>query len=180
MEISIDASLNNLGISFWKNGNLQEVFLIRNTKKFPKRMKKFDIRLELIKERFLFVKEILLKYNPEIVYLESPTGSQNSSGMLSYGFEVSLNAFIQALGYKVLDISPMEAKKCLTSDKNATKEDVMKSALQQYPEILSILPKEFKDKSGNPRSYCEHIFDSIAIYKAGCLLHKTINYDRNI
>lgn len=172
MEMAIDASLNNIGASVWKDGNLQEVFLIRNIKKFPKGMKKFDIRLELIRERFIFVKGILLRYDPEIVFLESPTGSQNSSGMLSYGFEVSLNAFIQTLGYKVMDISPSEAKKCLTGDKNASKEYVMKAALNLYPEILSILPKEYKDRSGNPRNYCEHIFDSMAVYRAGCLLHK--------
>lgn len=161
-EISIDASLNNIGLTVWREDEIVSAKLLRHNEKHSKKEKKGDIRIARIKENFEFVKEALDKYQPQIVYIESPTGSQDSSAMISYTFELALIAYIQTLSYKVCTVTPMQAKKSLTGNKNADKKEVMAAVREKYP--YAPFPENSK---GEWYAYCEHLCDSVAIYLAG-------------
>lgn len=161
-EIEIDASLNNIGLTVWRDGEIVSAKLLRHTEKHSKKEKKGDIRIKRITDNFNFVKEALDKYTPEKVLVESPTGSQDSSAMISYTFELALIAYIQTLSYKVCTVTPAQAKKSLTGNKNADKKEVMAAVREKYPDAP--FPSNSK---GEWYAYCEHLCDSVAIYLAG-------------
>ena len=171
MEIAIDLSLNNIGVSVFENGVLQKLILHRNNKKYPKWTSKTEILADKIEESLKFL-QANVPLCSDVIYIERPTGSQNASGMISYTVECFVFAYFKRLSMNVVWVSPLAAKHALTGDQNATKEQMVEAAMREYPHSLNPAYDWLIDKNGKPYAYNEHLADSIGIYLAGCLLHK--------
>lgn len=82
MEISIDLSLNNIGVSVWENGVLQKLILHRNNKKYPKRTSKTEILTDKIE---CFVYAYFKRLSMYVVWVmpseakQALTGDKNAS-----------------------------------------------------------------------------------------------------
>lgn len=170
MEVAIDLSLNNIGVSVWENGVLQKLILHRNNKKYPKRTSKTEILADKIEESLKFL-QANVPLCSDVIYIERPTGSQNSSGMISYAVECFVYAYFKRLSMYVVWVMPSEAKQALTGDKNASKEQMIEAAMREYPHSLNPAYDWLVDKNGKPYAYNEHLADSIGIYKAGHKYH---------
>lgn len=166
MEIAIDLSLNNIGVSVFENGVLQKLILHRNNKKYPKNVSKAEIITDKIESSLQFL-QANVPLCADVIYIEKPTGSQNASSMISYTVECFVYAYFKRLSLNAIWVSPLAAKHALTGDQNATKEQMIEAAMKEYPHSLNLAYDWLVDKNGKLYAYNEHLADSIGIYLAG-------------
>lgn len=168
IEYGIDCSLNNCGIAKFENGVLQELRLLRNdVVKYPKKVLKSEILANKVQNIFNFMDENVLLC-ADVVYIERPSGSQDSNGMVNYAIEIAVFSYLKNKGLNVHLVSVSDAKTALTGNKNAEKEDMLNAAVYNYPGAPWL-----KDKKGNIFKYNHHLADAIGIYLAGSKNIKT-------
>jgi Holliday junction resolvasome RuvABC endonuclease subunit len=167
MEYGIDCSLNNVGLSKWNNGVLQELHLLRNDKvKYPKKVLKSEIIANKIHSIFNFIDENVMLCS-DVVYIERPSGSQDSNGMVNYAIEICVYSYLKNKGLNVQWVKVNDVKKVLTGKKDATKKEMIEKAHHMYPHALQPEYDWLTDKNGKLYNYNEHLADSIAVYLAG-------------
>jgi len=105
-----------------------------------------------------YVNKFLEKHSPEIIFVETPSGSQSASGMKNYGVSCYL---IATLTPRAIEVTPTEVKKATVGTKTASKHDMIAWAFDKHPEAPWVLRKEF------PLAKQEHMADAIAIIYAG-------------
>jgi Holliday junction resolvasome RuvABC endonuclease subunit len=81
--------------------------------------------------------------------------------MVSYGVCVGVLGAIKALGIPIIEVTPLEVKKTFTGDKNATKDQMIQTAVELYPEA------NFPRCRGKITNKAEHVADAIAAIHAG-------------
>jgi Holliday junction resolvasome RuvABC endonuclease subunit len=114
--------------------------------------------------------DILSQYNPDLVFAETPTGSQSANGMKSYGIACFLLATISPAP---IEVTPTEVKKASVGTKTASKAEMIAWAFEKHPELQWKL-----DKSGSPQITTEeHKADAVAVLYAGM---KTPDFNRII
>lgn len=172
MEVAIDCSLNNVGLSIWENGVLQQLLLLRNDKvKYPKKILKSEILANKIQNIFNFLDENVF-FSTEVVFIEKPSGSQDSNGMVNYAIEIAVYSYLKNKGLNVQWVKVNDVKRALTGKKDATKQEMIDAAHKMYPHSLCPDFDWLTDKNGRLYNYNEHLADSIAIYLAGSEINK--------
>ena len=104
------------------------------------------------------VNKFLEKHSPEIIFVETPSGSQSASGMKNYGVSCYM---IATLTPRAIEVTPTEVKKATVGTKTASKHEMIAWAFEKHPEAPWTLRKEF------PLAKQEHMADAIAIIYAG-------------
>jgi len=166
----IDPSMANTGFVWGviENGKFvpQDWSLVKTEKTKNKQIRASSDTVsrakQVIDEIFAKTEEI----KPIITFAETPSGSQSSNGMKSYGLSC---AFIALLKPDAIQVTPTEVKKATVGRINASKDDMMKWVETNYPNF----PYERNKKGDLIKARMEHICDCIAIAHAGM---KTAQY----
>lgn len=95
------------------------------------------------------------------IFVEVPVGSQSARAMASYGICVGILGSIRAKGIQIIEVTAFEVKEALTGNRNASKTDMIKAAVELYPEA------NFPMFKGNPAQKSEHLADAIGAIHAG-------------
>jgi hypothetical protein len=122
----------------------------------------------------LFVAEQLAKtviaecQKAKVIFVEMPVGSQSARAMASYGVCVGIMGTIRASGKPLIEVTAGEVKKALSGNKNATKQQMIDSAVQTYPDanFTAFYPGQRK---GQIPANAEHVADAIGSIHAGVL-----------
>lgn len=110
--------------------------------------------VDLYRGSYQFVK----RYEPDIIFAETPSGSQSASGMKNYGVSCFLLA---SLPDRCLEVTPHEVKMASVGKKNASKKEMIAWAHEQHPEAPWLI------RNGFPLMKQEHLADSIGVMYAG-------------
>lgn len=163
--VGMDPSLTNWGIAEaildLTTGYLETPVL---TLVEPEKLKGKQVRqnsTDLFVAEQLAVKAIEAASKAKAVFVEVPVGSQSARAMASYGVCVGVLGAIRASGVPLIEVTPSEVKIAMTGDKNATKQQMIETALSIYPEA------NFPMFRGAVASKAEHVADAIAAIHAG-------------
>ena len=104
------------------------------------------------------VQECVEKWDPQIIFVETPSGSQSASGMKNYGASCYL---IATLRPRAIEVTPTEVKMATVGTKTASKHEMITWAFEKHPEAPWTLRNDF------PLAKQEHMADAIAIIYAG-------------
>lgn len=96
------------------------------------------------------------------VFVECPVGSQSARAMASYGICVGVLGSLRALGIPIIEVTALDSKQCLTGNRNAGKNEMIQSAVEQYPNAN--WPKQ---RGRIITSKAEHMADAIAAIHSG-------------
>lgn len=103
------------------------------------------------------------------IFVEVPVGSQSASGMKAYGMCVGVLGSMRANGIQLIEVTAAEVKLALSGDKHASKEQMIKAGLAQYPGANwprhSQRGKGFA--KGDVQNSAEHVADAIGAIHAG-------------
>lgn len=161
--ISIDSSLANTGIAVGtidseKNIKVDSIHLHVTEKSKHKQVRASSDTIYRCRSTWNFITDIIKKENPSVIFMETPSGSQSSSGMKSYGATCQL---IASLNPSPIEVTPTEVKVASVGNKTASKVDMINWAYNLYPG-LNWLWHANKLQAKN-----EHMADAIAILYAG-------------
>ena len=183
--VAIDSSLNNTGLAVgsYIDGiiSVEKLYLFENGEAVDKKYKNTKKQLrrktkECIEKctlTFHNIRETLKKIGLntiDIVFIEEPTGSQNSSGMKSYGVTCQLIGVLTDF-FNVTSVSVEGVKVSSVGNKNASKEDIINWAYNLYPNLEWDIHKVGKYK-GKLKDKNEHKADAIAIAYEGIQQYK--------
>ena len=97
------------------------------------------------------------------IFVEVPVGSQSARAMASYGICVGILGAVRALGIPIIEVTATESKVAITGNKNATKQEMIDHAWENYPQSPWL-----KDvRNGKLIAKNEHLADAIAAIHAG-------------
>ena len=170
--VSIDSSLANTGVAWGEikdDGTIHVlgISLHETTKTKSKQVRASSDTIDRCKSTHQFIKDVIGTTNPQVLFVETPSGSQNSSAMKSYGATCQL---IATLSPDPIQVTPNEVKMSSVGKKTASKVDMMNWARSLYPDVQWDLNKDGSMKAKN-----EHMADAIAIVHAGV---KTPEFNR--
>lgn len=98
------------------------------------------------------------------IFVEVPVGSQSARSMASYGICVGILGAVRALGIPIIEVTATESKVALTNNKNATKQQMIDHAWENYPQSPWL-----KDRNGKLIAKNEHMADAIGAIHAGVI-----------
>ena len=164
--ISIDSSLANTGIAFGEIkevNNKKEVLVTKILLHTTEKGKNKQVRASsdaIIRGRSTHkaVQAAIDKWNPMFIFAETPSGSQSSAGMKSYGMTCQL---IGSLDPKPVEVTPTEVKVASVGKKTASKAEMIEWAKSLYPDLGWFYYQ------GKLQAKNEHMADAIAIVYAG-------------
>jgi len=165
--VSIDSSLANTGIAtgiVTKDGviTICDIYLETTKKSTNKSVRASSDTVDRCRHTFDFVVDVINSVNPDVVFAETPSGSQSASGMKSYGSTCMLIASISPIPFEV---TPQEVKKGSIGLATASKKEMIDWAYDLHPHIDWDLNKDGSLKNKN-----EHMADAIAIAYAAVQL----------
>ena len=102
----------------------------------------------------------------KLIFVEVPVGSQSAAGMKSYGVCLGVLGALQAMGHRIIEVTPTESKKIFTGDKNASKKQMIDAALALYPDANWPTHRK-KGQTLITESEAEHMADAIAAIHSG-------------
>lgn len=97
------------------------------------------------------------------IFVEVPVGSQSARAMASYGICVGILSMVRAMGIQIIEVTAKDVKKTLTGNANATKQQMIDHAWENYPQANWPLDL----KTGKPLKKSEHMADAIGSIYAG-------------
>jgi Holliday junction resolvasome RuvABC endonuclease subunit len=160
--LSIDPSLRNtcLVYSEVEDGGIRIIdsITIETEKSKQKQVRASSDLIQRCDVLHRGVQEYIEKWNPEIIFVETPSGSQSASGMKNYGVSCYM---ISTLRPRAIEVTPTEVKKATVGTKTASKHEMIAWAFEKHPEAPWTLRNEF------PLAKQEHMADAIAIIYAG-------------
>lgn len=160
--IGVDPSMSNLGIAEgWLDmGTLEwevtRVELTKTEKGKSKTVRKSSDDYD--RSRLLYEALKSCEEGAQIAFVEMPIGSQSAAAMKSYGMCCML---IATLDIPVIQVTPSAVKLHATGDKNATKEEMIKWAIEKFPNI-NWLRQGTRAVAAN-----EHLADACGAIQAG-------------
>lgn len=164
--ISIDSSLRNTGIAVgsYNEGKIsvEHIFLNKTEKSKEKTVRASSDTVSRCRETYNFVQGLIKEHNPQVVFVETPSGSQNSSAMKSYGTTCML---IASINPPPIEVTPIEVKLATVGKKTASKQDMIDWAYNLHSNIEWL----FKTQKGKKSLVAdnEHLADAIAIAYSG-------------
>lgn len=97
----------------------------------------------------------------KVVFAEIPVGSQSSRAQTSYGVCLGVLGVLRAMGIPIIEVNPAENKLVFTGLKDATKAEMIRIAVANYPAA------NFPRHNGVIANKAEHVADAIAAIHAG-------------
>ena len=160
--IAIDSSLSNTGVTYGTIENdiiqVDGIELIETSKTKNKQVRASSDTVSRCRETYTKLTIIIKGIEPDVIFMETPSGSQNASGMKSYGATCQL---IAALNPEPIEVTPHEVKMASVNDKKASKEKMITWAINVYPHLSWLY------HAGKLQAKNEHMADAIAIAYAG-------------
>jgi len=160
--LSIDPSLRNTCLVYSEIGDsgirIVDSVTIETEKSKQKQVRASSDLIQRCDVLHRGVQEYIERWNPEIIFVETPSGSQSASGMKNYGVSCYL---IATLRPRAIEVTPTEVKKATVGTKTASKHDMITWAFEKHPEAPWTLRNDF------PLAKQEHMADAIAIIYAG-------------
>jgi len=160
--VSVDPSLSNtcLTVADLEDGVLTvlDSVTIETSKATNKQVRASSDLISRCRALHVECQEFLNKYNPVLVFIETPSGSQSASGMKSYGVSCFIAATIQP---QPIEVTPHEVKMASVGKKTASKKEMIEWAFNKHPEAPWVI------RGGFPLMKQEHMADSIAVVYAG-------------
>ena len=166
--VGFDPSLNNWGIAearldletgFLTNLELS-VMQPRVDKVEKKRVRVNSTDLQRAEE--LATAAFAAAEKARVIFVEVPVGSQNARAMASYGVCIGVLGSLRTKGMEIIEVTPDENKKIFTGNKNATKQLMIDTAFQLYPDA------NWPTQGGKIIvSKAEHMADAVAAIHAG-------------
>lgn len=102
----------------------------------------------------------------QAVFIEVPVGSQSARAMASYGICVGVLGALRLSGIPFYEVTPKEVKHLTTGNPEASKEEMIKWAVNKHPEANWPTHKH-KDRVILTSAKAEHMADAIAAIYAG-------------
>ncbi len=164
--LSIDSSLANTGIALGDvdpQGNIAipMIDLTVTKKSTSRQVRASSDTIARGRQTHKFISDYITNHNPALIFVETPSGSQNSSAMKSYGMTCQL---IAGLFPPPIEVTPTEVKLASVGSKTASKSDMIEWAMNLYPNLPWFLHND-----GTPVAKNEHMADAIAIAHAAIL-----------
>lgn len=160
--LSVDSSLRNTGIAVghYKKGEItiEHILLNQTEKEKNKKIRVSSDTVNRCRSNYDFVHEAIEEYKPQVVFVETPSGSQSSSAMKSYGATCQLIASIKPIP---IEVTPIEAKMDSVGKKTASKREIIEWAHNKYPNIQWLTRKVKGEITLIDKN--EHMADAIAI-----------------
>jgi len=161
--VSIDSSLANTGVAIgniYSNNDIviEKILLVETTKTKNKQVRASTDTIDRCRQTYKFIDKILKEEEPKIIFMETPSGSQSSAGMKSYGATCQLIASLEPIP---IELSPTEVKVYSVGNKTASKSDMIKWAVNHYPQL------NWFYHANKLQAKNEHMADAIAIAHAG-------------
>ncbi len=159
--VAIDPSLSNTCLTAFDVSDRLIVIdsVTITTQKNPnKKIRASSDLIERCVDLYRGSKQFIERYRPQIIFAETPSGSQSASGMKNYGVSCFLLA---SLPDRCLEVTPHEVKMASVGRKNASKKEMIEWAYEQHPEAPWLVRNDF------PLMKQEHMADSIAVMYAG-------------
>ena len=165
---SIDASMRNLGLAFGtydlgrSTYNIGQVHLLQTYPSKEKKVRKSALDYQSGRSMYIGLQNHIREFKPHIMFAEMPTGSQNASGMKSYGMVIQL---LGTIAVPVIQVSPQEVKVAAVDSKTASKDTMIKWAVKKWPNVQWLTRKvkgeiELLNKN-------EHMADACGAVEAG-------------
>lgn len=169
--LSIDASFSNVGVAIGyllSDGTIdvKEIYLCTTEKSSVKTVRASSDTIRRCKESYTFLHKLLADWEPNVVFAETPIGSQSANAMKSYGVTCMLLASTTP---PAIEVSPTEVKIAATGKKAASKREMIDWATTRYPKVSWDV---YRNKITNKN---EHPADAIAVAHAGV---QTSEYER--
>ena len=162
--VSIDPSLRNTALVYSEltDGVVKVIdsVTIETEKSKQKQVRASSDLIQRCDVLHRHVNKFLEKHSPEIIFVETPSGSQSASGMKNYGVSCYL---IATLTPRAIEVTPTEVKKATVGTKTASKHEMIAWAFDKHPEAPWTLRNDF------PLAKQEHMADAIAIIYAGMI-----------
>lgn len=159
--LSIDSSLSNTGIAageIYDKIIVQHIYLIQTEKTKNKKVRASSDTIARCRTTYDGVHNIIQKFKPDVIFAETPSGSQSASGMKSYGSTCQL---IASISPPPIEVTPDEVKKASVGRKDASKKEIIDWAYNLYPAL------KWRFYKGNLQAKNEHMADAIAAIFAG-------------
>jgi len=158
--ISIDSSLANTGVAVGTIDmagriTVTKIMLTETKKTKNKQVRASSDTISRCRQTHEFLTEIIMKEMPTLLFAETPSGSQSSAGMKSYGATCML---IASLLPPPIEVTPDEVKKASVGKSTASKKEMMEWAENLFPDV-----QWDKNKDGSLKNKNEHMADAIAI-----------------
>lgn len=161
--IGIDPSMANTALVAMDLDTMKVIdsLLIETEKTKKKQVRASSDTISRCTELISGTSNFLNKYSRYVIAGETPSGSQSSSAMKSYG----ISCFLLAL-YGVLQVTPDEVKKASVGSGTASKDQMIAWAMEKHPEA----PWKITKSTGKPALKMEHMADAIGVIYAAMKL----------
>ena len=160
--LAVDSSLRNTGVAIGTiDGDkvLVDKIILNTTEKTKnKQVRASSDTIDACRQNFQFLQKVIEEYEPQVIMAETPSGSQSSSGMKSYGATCQL---IGSLSPSPIEVTPNEVKMASVGKKTASKKEMIEWAHGLYPDL------EWYWHAGKLQNKNEHMADAVAIIFAG-------------
>ena len=161
--LAIDSSLANTGVA-WGEYNkgvfsVQGVDMVSTEKTKNKSVRASSDTIERCSQTLSFLRKHLNVIEPDVIFVETPSGSQNSSAAKSYGIVCML---IATLSPSPIQVTPIEVKQATVGKKTASKQEMIDWSYSKHPDADG-----WQLRKGEPLKKMEHVSDAIAIAYAG-------------
>lgn len=166
--MGLDPSMNNfgmvVGVLDLDSGVLSNIatYLSTPDKDDSKKVRQNSKDLEVARQQHHNLHGFITQYNPDIVCVEIPVGSQSARAMASYGLVVGVLASITT---PMIQVTPTEVKLATGLSKTASKEEMIRWAIRNYPEV-SWKTRKIKGELTYTQAN-EHLADALAAIYAG-------------
>lgn len=171
--VGFDPSMRHWGIAEGTldldTGFLEDLHLslIEPKGKTHKQVRTNSIDMTIAQE--LYEKALPAALKAKAIFVEVPVGSQSASAMKGYGMCVGVIGSMRANNIQLIEVTANEVKLALSGNKNASKEQMIKAGLAQYPGANwprhSQRGKGFA--KGDIQNSAEHVADAIGAIHAG-------------
>lgn len=157
--ISIDSSLSNTGVAVGQIKNLDHIDIeyikLHKTKKSKsKQIRASSDVISRCRSTWEFLSDIIKEHDPHFIFIETPSGSQNASGMKSYGVTCQLIACLEP---RAMEVTPMEVKVATVGHQKASKEEMIEWAYKRYSDL------QWTFHNGKLKNDNEHMADAICV-----------------
>lgn len=162
--LGIDAAFANMGFALGtydlENYGIEitKLKLVTTEAQNQKVVRKSSDDLRRARELYDFIDFWIRHFNPDLVIVEVPHGSQSARASWSLGIVVGLLASIQI---PMIEVSALEVKQASVGRKTASKQDMIDWAYNLYPAVQWLIHGK-KLTLNN-----EHLADAIATLHAG-------------
>lgn len=167
--VSIDPSLRNTGIVWGEivDGKTLTTgghHLVQTEKSKNKQVRVSSDIITRCRKIHQGIAAVIIDVNPNVIFVETPSGSQSSAAMRSYGICCALIAMITP---PPIEITPQELKKNVMGSLTASKAQIISYVEGKYPNLKLPTKTQKGGVTTVIASKAEHIADAVCAAEAG-------------